>query len=177
MKPSSGYRALGLQSWEVDARGPLRYHIEGPLSQVEDEINIEFVHQGGAWNLKSLHGIPLAQYHIQPNKLIWQNSNGQSNVKEASNTHEEIQIDKSQWNWIWKTPCLQKKKKKKNLTFIWKCIHNRIHILCCSPPTWYWPWVSLMSKFWKYFTFILDCHRAKEFWIALLGQWEIFIFP
>ena len=74
-------------------------------------------------------------------------------------------------------PHVYKKKKKKNLTFIWKCIHNRIHILCCSPPTWYWPWVSSMSKFWKYFTFILDCHRAKEFWIALLGQWEIFIFP
>ena len=71
-----------------------------------------------------MHGIPLAQYHIQPNKLIWQNSNGQSNVKEASNTHEEIQIDKSQWNWIWKTPCIKKKKKKKKKSNFYMEMHS-----------------------------------------------------
>ena len=110
----------------MDTGGPLRYHIEDPLSHAEEGINMDFVHQGGAWNLKSLtiplhdeikkliRSIPLAQYHIQPSKLIWPNSNGQCNVKEASKfiyTHEGIQIDKSQWNWLWKTPCLPKKKK------------------------------------------------------------------
>ena len=99
--------------------GPLRYHIEGPLSKEEYKIKVEFMHQVGAWNLKSLtislldkikeliRGIPLAQYHIQPNKLIWTNSNGQCTMKEASKfiyTHEGIQFDKSRWNWIWKTP-------------------------------------------------------------------------
>ena len=46
------------------------------------------MHQVAAWNLESLtiplpdeineliKGIPLAQYHIQLDKLIWSNSNG-----------------------------------------------------------------------------------------------------
>ena len=116
--------------------GPLKYCIEGPLSHSEDEIKVEFMHQVGAWNLESLtillpneikeliRSIPLAQYHIQLDKLIWPNSNGQCTMKEASKfiyTHEGIQFDKSRWNWIWKTSCPQKIQ-----IFIWKCTHNMV---------------------------------------------------
>ena len=89
---------------------PLRYRIEGPLSHAKDEINVEFRHKGGARNLESLtiplldeikeliRDIPLAQYHIQLDKLIWTNGNGQCTMKEASKfiyTYEGIQINKS----------------------------------------------------------------------------------
>ena len=81
------------------------------------------MHQVGAWNLEFLtiplpnesseliKSIPLAQYHIQLDKLIWPNSNGQCSMKEASKfiyTHEGIQFDKSKLNWIWK-PHVHKK--------------------------------------------------------------------
>ena len=34
--------------------GLLRYRIKGLLSHVEYEINAEFMHQEGAWNIESL---------------------------------------------------------------------------------------------------------------------------
>ena len=92
--------------------------------------------QVGAWILQSLtiplpneikeliRNIPLAQYHIQLDKLIWPNSKGQCIMKEASKfiyAHEGIQFDKSRWKWIWKTSCPQKIQ-----IFIWKCTHNRL---------------------------------------------------
>ena len=44
-----------------------------------------------------IRSIPLAQYHIQLDKLIWPNSNGHCTVKETSKfiyTYEGIQFDK-----------------------------------------------------------------------------------
>ena len=68
---------------------PLRHCIKGPLSIAEDEIKVEF--------MELIRSIPLAQYYIQLDKLIWPNSNGHYTVKETSKfiyTSEGIQFDK-----------------------------------------------------------------------------------
>ena len=89
---------------------PLRYHIEGTLSHAKDKINVQFMHQGDAWDLKSLtiplldeikeliRDILMAQYHIRPDKIIWLNGNGQCTMKGASKfiyTYEGVHINKS----------------------------------------------------------------------------------
>ena len=48
--------------------------------------------------------------------------------------------------------------------------------LYCSPPTWYWLWVSSCLNLESTLHVIRDCPWVKEFWIAVPEQQEIFFF-
>ena len=119
--------------------GTIRSLIHGPLTLGEDQAKVsDVLAPNSQWNLnpisfdlpisiiKQIQAIPLSDFNVSQDKLIWSSHAGFCSVKSAyiflsKQTQNKTQETNLSWSWIWKIPIPPKIK-----LFLWKCAHNRV---------------------------------------------------